>query len=225
MKRYLPFIIVAAVALVAIGSGAALYRAKLQPVLTAPKEASSPTQGAAPEAEPVTSRGPADAPVTLEEFGDFQCPPCGRFSEPLNQIARDYKDKLRVVFRETPLPMHQHAKAAAEAAEAAGLQGKFWQMHDVLYREQEQWTKAGDARPLFNSYAGVVGLDVNRFTKDMSGPRVQERLAFDAARATQLGVTNTPTIFVNGTQVTGTSLNPRGVRAAIDAALTSKPQK
>ena len=224
MNRSLPIIIVAIVAVVAIGSGVALYRAKSQPVLTpaAPKEASSPAQAAA---ELVTSRGPANASVTLEEFGDFQCPPCGRFSEPINDIARDYKDKLRIVFRELPLAMHQHARAAAEAAEAAGLQGKFWQMHDLLYREQEEWTKASDARPIFNSYAGVLGLNIARFTKDMSGPQVLERLASDAARAQRLGVTNTPTIFVNGTQVAGTSLNPGGVRAAIDAALAPKPQK
>jgi protein-disulfide isomerase len=222
MKRYLPVVIVAAVALIAIGGGMALYRAKRLPVLTAPKEASSPPGKAG---EPIRSRGPADAPVTLEEFGDFQCPPCGRFSEPINDMARDYKDKLRIVFREMPLPMHQHARLAAEAAEAAGLQDKFWQMHDLIYREQAQWSNATDARVVFNSYAGVLGLDLARFNKDMSGPQVQERLALDAARAKELGVTNTPTIFVNGTQVAGTSLNPGGVRAAIDAALTPKPQK
>jgi len=222
MNRSLPIIIVAIVAVVAIGSGVVLYRAKSQPVLTAPKEASSPAGKAA---EPIQSRGPAGAPVTLEEFGDFQCPPCGRFSEPINEMARAYKEKLRIVFREMPLPMHQHARLAAEAAEAAGLQNKFWQMHDLIYREQAQWSTATDAHVIFNSYAGVLGLDLTRFNKDMSGPQVQERLAVDAARAKELGVTNTPTIFVNGTQVAGTSLNPGGVRAAIDAALNQKPQK
>ena len=222
MNRFLPVIIVAIVALIATGSGVALYRAKRPPVLTAPKEASSPVQS---PVELVTSRGLANAPVTLEEFGDFQCPPCGRFSEPINDIARDYKDKLRIVFREMPLAMHQNARPAAEAAEAAGLQGKFWQMHDLLYREQEQWAKATDVRSIFTSYAGVLGLNIARFTKDMSGPEVQQRLALDGARATELGITNTPTILVNGTQVTGTSLNPGGVRAAIDAALVPNPQK
>lgn len=222
MNRYLPVIIVVAVALLAIGGGTALYRARRVPVLTAPKDASPAGEKSR---DAVTTRGPANAPVTLEEFGDFQCPPCGRFSEPINDMARDYKDKLRIVFCEMPLPMHQHARAAAEAAEAAGLQGKFWQMHDLLYREQEQWSKAADAQPVFTSYAGMLGLNISRFVKDMSGPEVQERLAFDAARAKQLGVTNTPTIFINGTQVVGTSLNAAGVRAAIDAALAPKPQK
>src|SRR3954468_2689656 len=134
MQRYLPVVIVAAVGLLAIGGGVALYRAKTLPVLTAPKETSAAPAKAGEER--IQSRGPANAPVTLEEFGDFQCPPCGRFSEPINDMVRDYKDKLRIVFREMPLPMHQHAGAAAQAAEAAGLQGKFWQMHDLLYREQ-----------------------------------------------------------------------------------------
>src|ERR1700719_5164718 len=113
MKRYLPFVIVVVVAAVAIGGGAALYRAKRPRSLTIPKERIA---SAATETGGLHILGPANAPVTLEEFGDFQCPPCGKLSEPLNQLQKQYN--LRVIYREFPLPMHTHAKEAAYAAEA-----------------------------------------------------------------------------------------------------------
>src|SRR6202022_3017416 len=138
------------VAVAAIGSGTFLYRAKraANPQLKISKETGE--QGA----ESAHVLGPADAVVTLEEYGDFQCPPCGKLSEPINQLQKQHN--LRVIFREFPLPMHAHAREAAFAAEAAGLQGRFWQMHDLLFREQQVWTNSADARSLFNAYAGML---------------------------------------------------------------------
>ena len=165
--------------------------------------------------------GPKDAPVTLEEFGDFQCPPCGALSDPINRLQQDYGAQLRVIFRHLPLAAHKHAREAAYAAEAADMQGRFWQMHDLLYREQSVWSKAVDVQPLFNSYAGILGLDVDRFKKDIESEKVRERVASDQKKGAAIGVQNTPTIFVNNHAVAPTALNPADLRAAIDEAVKS----
>src|SRR5919204_3227402 len=173
MKRYLPFIIVAVVALATLGSGAMLYRAKLPHSLTIPEDKSISRKG---DAESMHIRGNANAPVTLEEFGDFECPPCGSIAGFLDELVKEYDPHLRIVFRNLPLQMHQHARDAALAAEAAGLQGRFWEMHDTLYREQEAWSKAPNARELFESYAGTIGLDLDKFKKDMDGEKTKARV-------------------------------------------------
>jgi protein-disulfide isomerase len=220
MKRYLPFIIVVVVALVTLATGTVLYRAKRPAVLTIPKSALVPGSGAT---DSMHIRGPASAPVTLEEFGDFQCPPCGKLSDPINQLEREYRPRLRVIFRHFPLPIHAHAREAAFASEAAGLQGRFWEMHDLLYREQSVWSEAGDVGPLFNSYAGMLRLNVDRFKKDMESEQVEEHVASDQKHGAALGVHTTPTVFLNDRALAPTSLNPTGLRAAIDAAMKTPP--
>jgi protein-disulfide isomerase len=168
-------------------------------------------------------RGRTDAPVTLEEFGDYQCPPCRAIAEPIKQLEKDYDRRLRVIFHHFPLITHQHAREAAFAAEAAGLQGKFWPMHDLLYRDQSEWSKATDVRPLFNSYAGIVGLDVERFKKDIDSDKVRERVTADQRHGAAFGVQNTPTIFLNSRALDPTDLNPVNLRSAVDAAVKAKP--
>src|SRR4051794_18036201 len=126
MRRFLPFIIIGAVLLIFGGGGLLLLRAKLAPI-------SIKTAVGKPGAEPTHVRGGERAAVTLEEFGDFQCPPCGILSTTLQKVEKDYGDRIRVIFREFPLTMHAHAMTAASAAEAAGLQGRFWEMHDILF--------------------------------------------------------------------------------------------
>jgi protein-disulfide isomerase len=220
MKRYLPFIIVVVVALVTLASGTVLYRAKRPSVLTTPKSALVSGSGAA---DSIHIRGPANAPVTIEEFGDFQCPPCGALSDPINQLEREYRPRLRVIFRHFPLPNHAHAREAAFVSEAAGLQGRFWEMHDLLYREQPVWSKAADVRLLFDSYAGMLGLNVDRFKKDMESEEVKVRVASDQKHGATLGVNTTPTVFLNDRALAPTSLNPTGLHAAIDAAMNAPP--
>jgi protein-disulfide isomerase len=220
MKRYLPFIIVVVVALVTLASGTVLYRAKRPSVLTIPKNALVSGSGAA---DSIHIRGPANAPVTIEEFGDFQCPPCGALSDPINQLEREYRPRLRVIFRHFPLPNHAHAREAAFVSEAAGLQGRFWEMHDLLYREQPVWSKAADVRLLFDSYAGMLGLNVDRFKKDMESEQVKVRVASDQKHGDAVGVHTTPTVFINDRALAPTSLNPTGLHAAIDAAMNATP--
>jgi len=219
MKRYLPFIIVAVVAIATLGSGAMLYRAKLPHPLTIPEDKSAAREG---DAESMHVRGNANAQVTLEEFGDFQCPPCGSISGFLDELVKEYDPHLRIVFRNLPLEMHQHAREAALAAEAAGLQGRFWEMHDVLYREQATWSKADNPRELFDSYAGMIGLNVDQFKKDMEGEKARARVDSDQERANSLGVQMTPTVFINDHQMSPNDKTPEGLRAAIDAALKEK---
>ncbi len=221
MKRYLPFVIVAAVALVTVGSGAMLYRTKRAQLLPVSENRSVSGKTGA---ESMHIRGNPDAPVTLEEFADFQCPPCGSFAGFAEELLKQYDSRLRIVFRNFPLAPHEHAREAALAAEAAGLQGHFWEMHDVLYREQTAWSKAPNARELFESYAGTIGLNLDQFKKDMDGEKARERVDSDHALGDSLGITLTPTLFINNHPVDPKDKNPEGVRAAIDAALAGKSQ-
>src|SRR5437016_3269650 len=221
MKRYLPFVIMAAVAVLTVGAGAMLYRAKQRTNAVGSVTAASPGRLGA---EPLHVRGDPGAPVTLEEFGDFQCPSCATVTDVIGKLEQDYGRRLRVVFRHYPLAMHSHAIEAALAAEAAGLQGRFWEMHDVLYREQETWSKAPNVRELFESYAGTIGLDVDKFKKDMDGEQVKARVEADRQRGQSLGIQITPTLFINNQPLDPKDKNPEGIRAEINAALEKKTQ-
>ncbi len=220
MKRYLPFVIVAVAALATLGSGAILYRAKRPQVLSIPE---NEVLGKS-DTESAHIRGNPNAPVTLEEYGDFQCPPCGMFAAFAGQLEKEYDSRLRVVFRNFPLSGHAHAREAAIAAEAAGLQGHFWEMHDVLYREQEVWSKAPNVRELFESYAGTIGLDLDKFRKDMDGEQAKARVDADRKRGESLGIQTTPTLFINNQPVDQKDRNPEGIHAEINAALEKKRQ-
>ncbi len=221
MKRYLPFVIVAVVALATIGSGAMLYRAKRPHVLPSPEDETLSAKSG-PESPHI--RGNPNAPVTLEEYGDFQCPPCGMFAAFAGQLEKEYDSRLRVVFRNFPLAMHEHAREAALAAEAAGMQGRFWEMHDILYREQDNWSKAPNVRELFESYAGTIGLDLNKFKTDMESEHAKARVESDRQRGESLGIQTTPTLFINNQPLDAKDKNPEGIRAVINAALEKKSQ-
>ena len=218
MKRYLPFALVIAVMLAALATGTMLYRAKRSPILTIPKK-----QGASEKEEWQHVRGDPNAPITLEEFGDFQCEPCGKLAGPIDQLEHDYHPRLRIIFHNLPLANHEHAREAALAAEAAGMQGRFWEMHDLLYRGQSVWSIAPDVRPMFNIYAGRLGLNVDRFNQDMESEEVKARVALDEKRAAAIGAKKTPTIFVNDHSVVGSALTPEGLRSAIDDVIAARP--
>jgi Na+/H+ antiporter NhaA/protein-disulfide isomerase len=139
-------------------------------------------------------RGPADARLTLIEYGDFQCPYCGRAEAVTRELVRTFGDELAFVFRHLPLvDVHENAQQAAEAAEAAGAQGKFWEMHDLLLSRQD----ALGVDDLIG-YAAELGLDVERFTDDLLSRRYAMRVARDVESADSSGVAGTPTFFING---------------------------
>ena len=196
-----------------------LYRAKRLPVLSIAKDHLA---SGLDDDKATHILGNPDAPFTLEEFGDFQCPPCGMLSGPINQLEQDFRPRLRVIFRHFPLTMHQHAREAALACEAAGRQGRFWQMHDVLYREQAVWSKAADVQPLFDTYAGMLGLKIDRFKKDMESDEVKRRVAADQEQGAALGITITPTIFINDRALPNASLSPASLHAAVEADMNVK---
>jgi protein-disulfide isomerase len=219
MKRYLPFIIIVVVFLLAAGGGTFLLFSKQRALKAevAAKESAKPAMGK-PGAEPPHIRGSINASVTLEEFGDFECPPCGLLSPVLEQLEKEYGERLRLIFRELPLPIHKHAMDAARAAEAAGLQGRFWEMHDALYHNRFVWPAASDPRTIFNTYAETLKLDVERFKKDFEGEQVTARIKADKERAVSLGVDRTPVLFINDHQLPVAAFNPPGLHQAIDAA-------
>lgn len=224
MKRYLPFLIIAVVLVAALATTWLLLRSSQQPG----RSTNSPvpaTDSEPPGAEPPHIRGNPDARATLEEFGDFQCPTCGIYSGELRKIEAEFGERLRVIFREYPLypTPHENALVAAQAAEAAGLQGRFWEMHDKLYENQKSWAEAKDAVPIFVDYAKQIGLDTDRFARDLSGEVVAARIFQDGKRAHALGVASTPTFFIAGKEVKGDSFSPEGIREMINKALRGTP--
>jgi protein-disulfide isomerase len=144
-------------------------------------------------------RGPVDAPVTLLEYGDYECPYCGAAYPIVNAILAQAGDGLRFVFRHFPLTtMHPHAELAAEAAEAAGAQGRFWEMHDTLFENQQ----ALDPQSL-PAYAAAIGLDVPRFVGDLGSHVHADKVREDFLSGVRSGVNGTPTFFINGVRHNG----------------------
>jgi protein-disulfide isomerase len=134
----------------------------------------------------------------------------------------EFGSRLRIIFREFPLvPTHAHALAAARAAEAAGLQGKFWEMHDMIYENQGAWHEAFDVRPIFEGYATRIGLNLEQFKRDINNPTVEQRIFLDGKRAHALGVTGTPTVFLNGREVPFESLAAEKLQALITNELAA----
>ncbi|MCA1599033.1 MAG: DsbA family protein [Chloroflexi bacterium] len=156
-------------------------------------------------------QGPDDAPLTLIEYGDYQCPYCGQADATVKELQRQLGDRLRFVYRNFPLTqVHPYAEHAAETAEAAGAQDKFWQMHDYLYAHQGEL----DDQHL-EQYAGAVGLDVSRFDTEMRGQTYLERVREDFMSGVESGVGGTPTFFVNGRRHDG-SFDLDALRAALE---------
>jgi len=166
---------------------------------------------------PVSSRdhqmGPADAPVVLVEYGDYECPYCGEAYPIVQALQRAVQDSLLLVFRNFPLAQaHPHAEAAAMAAESAAAQGKFWEMHDTLFEHQDALDDDSLAQ-----YANALGLDINQFAKDMRDRRHQNHIREDFRGGVRSGVNGTPTFFINGARYDGPR-DLRSMRAAIESA-------
>jgi protein-disulfide isomerase len=157
--------------------------------------------------------GPDDAPVTLVEYGDYECPHCGLAYGIVKAVQEAAGPKLRFVFRNFPLrESHPHAEAAAESAEAAAVQGKFWEMHDVLFENQTALGLESMAH-----YARAIGIDVTRFKADLHAHAFANRVQEDFISGAQSGVNGTPTFFINGHRHEG-SFDPDTLLAAIEAA-------
>ena len=161
-------------------------------------------------------RGNPRAPVTIVLFSDFQCPFCARVAPTLAEVEKTYGDKVRVVWKHEPLPFHPNALPAAEAAEAAREQGKFWQMHDRLFASQQQLSPDTYAR-----LAKELGLDPKKFAESTRSGRNRGRIQEDQALAQQVGANGTPTMFVNGERVVG-AVPFEQLKSVIDRQLAAK---
>jgi len=212
-KGYLALAIIAAVLVAAVVAGIFLFQARR----TKPDLQVAST--AKPGAQPRHVRGDSNAPVTLEEFGDFECMPCFILWPALRNLEHDFGERLAVIFRQNPMPQHLRALDGARAAEAAGLQGKFWEMHDLLYLQRGKWTRSADPRSEFSEFARRLQLDVERFNKDIAGDEVARRVTADRERSAALGLDRTPVIFINGRRAELQGDVEKGLHDDIAAAL------
>ena len=148
--------------------------------------------------EGVPLRGQPDAPITIVQFSDFQCPFCVRSNDILVRALEDYGEFVQVGFRHYPLEMHQDAPLAHRAAIAAGLQGRFWEMHDRIFEKPKDLSEETYLR-----YANEMGLDIDQYKSDFSSSSVRKKVDADLAEARKLGVSGTPSFFINGRFLSG----------------------
>lgn len=183
--------------------------------------ARTPTVANAPVgANPPNMLGSPTAAVTVEEFADFQCGSCAAVHPVMKEIQSIYGSKIKLVFRNYPLPIHDKAFDAAVVAEAAGIQGKFWAMQDQLFANQQTWASpSANTKQLWSEYAQKIGLDVQQFQNDIAGMAAKSRVEQDRNRGSALGVNSTPSIFVNGESVPFQMANVAGLRQVIDQKL------
>ena len=165
-------------------------------------------------------KGPNNAPVKIYEFSDFQCPFCSRGASTIDQVVKEYGDKVQLVFKAYPLPFHKEAEPAHRAALAAGKQGKFWEMHDKLFQNQKAY-RGANMDELMVTYAQEIGLNVDKFKKDYNDPATAKQVKAEMAEGGKVGVRGTPNFFVNGTRLSGAQPFPK-FKEAIDAALKGK---
>jgi protein-disulfide isomerase len=146
--------------------------------------------------------GSSSALVTLVEYGDFECPSCGSFYPVVKQLLTDEgPSRVLFAFRHFPLPQHANAMIAAEASEAAGVQGQFWAMHDLLYANQNDWVNLPDPTQVFAGYATTIGINQAKFLTDLKSPDVYNSVMADLKQAEQNNLDYTPTFFVNGVRI------------------------
>jgi len=150
-------------------------------------------------------KGDKEALATLIEYSDFQCPACGSYYPIVKKVTEDLSAKVRFAYRHFPLPQHKNAKLAATVAEAAGKQGKFWEMHDLIFQNQSDWSEEKNAAVLFAKYAQDIGLDLARFQTDIASDDIKAKIENDYKSGVKAGVNSTPSFFLNGKKMD----NPR----------------
>ena len=205
------FLIIVLVAVAVIGGGAMLK-----------KDSKSNTTTASPTNH---TFGSGSTGVVLKEYGDFQCPGCGAFFPIVKEVKEKYKDKITFQYVHFPLSqIHQNALSAHRAAEAAGNQGKFWEMHDLLYNNQNTWKSSTLVSRDFESYAQQLGLDMTKYKTDYASAQTNNIIQADIKTGQDLKVTGTPTFFIDGKQVEdNNSISTVATfSAAIDAAIAAK---
>lgn len=163
------------------------------------------------------SRSVGSGPVEVVEFGDYQCPACAQVHTNIELLKKEFEGKMVFVYRNFPLPLHPNAQPAAHAAEAAGTQGKFWEMHNKIFETQDQWAALADPTDLFVTYAEELELDTEKFRNDVTTQANKERISKDQSDGYAVGVSGTPTFFINGERQT--SFEYESLKRAIEAKL------
>lgn len=222
-----PIIIIGLVLIIALGGGFLLYRSSTAPRTNTNRNTAA--NKAAAERTPIVTNqmgaqppnmlGGPTATVTIEEFADFQCGMCAQKHPMTKEIISAYGTRIKFVFRNYPLAMHDKAYAAAVAAEAAGIQNKFWDMQSQLFTNQQSWASSSDFPKLLTDYAQKIGLDVEKFKNDMAGLQAKQRVDADMARGRALGVGSTPSFFINGKAIPFEQTDVTTLRQIIDAEL------
>jgi len=212
-NSYRPFLIIALVLLVAAAGTALLLKSNQRG-----DSSSRTTNTQSPDS---AKKNASNTVVTLEEFGDYQCPPCGQLHPTLKKLKQEYGEHLNFIFRNLPLTkIHQNALAAAQAAEAARIQNHFWEMHDLLYENQSLWKDDINPRSIFIKFAADLGLNTAQFTRDLDDKQIQMRIEADMDAAAKQGIDGTPTILINGRQLRVEMTTPDGVRKGIELMLS-----
>lgn len=171
-------------------------------------------------ANPANFLGSENSPVVVEEFADFQCPTCGVVHPKVKEVVSHFGNKIKFVFRNYPLTqVHPHAYDAAVAAEAAGMQGKFWQMQEMIFTNQGNWSAQTNARGMFKDYAAKIGLDVTKYENDTLAMATKQRVDADMQRGNAIGIQSTPTILINGKMVPFSQVEIASLKALIEAEL------
>ena len=224
-----PLVIIGLVLVIAVGGGVMLYRSSTTPkpkTNTANRQSTPDNSGqkyatAPAGAQPPNMRGAPTATVTLEEFADFQCGTCAAKYPMTKELIEIYGNRIKFIFRNYPLqiPAHDKAYDAAVAAEAAGIQNKFWDMQRELFTNQASWSSASDFKQVLEEYATKIGLDVEKFKSDMAGTAAKSRVDNDMQRGRALGINSTPSFFLNGKLVEFEQVNTNSLRQLIDAEL------
>lgn len=234
-----PVVIIGLVLVVTVGGIAYLYSTSKSPTTAnsssnanRPANSSSAPRSqtiaanAPPGSAPVYAKGDPTAVVTVEEFADFQCPTCASVHPAMKDVQAAFAGNrnVRFIFRHLPLTqIHDKAMDAASAVEAAGMQGqpKFWSMMDVLLTNQQEWRNAPNYKDMWRGYAEKIGLDVQRWETDASGMAVRGRIDLDSARARAIGVSSTPSVYINGNPITLADMNVAAMRPVIEAAIAN----
>jgi protein-disulfide isomerase len=212
-NSYRPFLIIALVLLVAAAGTALLLRSN--------QRGESYSHTTETQSADTNKTASANGVVTLEEFGDYQCPPCGQLHPTLKKLKQEYGDHLNFIFRNLPLSkIHHNALAAAQSAEAARIQNHFWEMHDLLYENQSLWKDDINPRSIFIKFATDLGLNTAQFTRDLDDKQIQMRIEADMDAAAKQGIDGTPTILINGRQLRAEMTTPDGVRKGIELMLS-----
>ncbi|MDQ2973080.1 MAG: DsbA family protein [bacterium] len=217
MKRVVIIVLIVAIAILGLNF---LSKSSDEKVNSDPNNKASATQSG------IEARSFGNGPVEVVEFADFECPGCASFFPVVRQVKEINKDKITFKFRHFPLQtIHPNARAAHRAAQAAANQGKFWELHDLLYQNQTSWKNSTNAAGIFETFAGQIGLDIERYQADVASSDTNSVINADVAEGGSKNVTGTPTFFIDGKEVNIQDLQTvEAFNKAIEDAFAARQQ-